>query len=130
MMDRREELKKELEGLNNEELFIIKSCSVKREKIYAELRELDRREQRKAKDYHSPDWIRRSETNKKNLVMYNVVHRLLKENPQGLKSGEIKKFLQDNYDFNPSNMTQFMNNLRLRYPDITKPFKAFYKFEG
>lgn len=129
-MDRREELKKELEGLNDEELFIIRSCSKKREQIYEELRELDRKEQKAATEYRSPNWIRRSEANKKNLAMYNVVYQLLIENPQGMKSGEIKKILQDRYNFKPSNMTQFMNNFRLKYPNVIKPIKAFYKLKG
>lgn len=62
--------------------------------------------------------------------MYNVVYQLLIENPQGMKSGEIKKILQDRYNFKPSNMTQFMNNFRLKYPNVIKPIKAFYKLKG
>ncbi|QII26928.1 hypothetical protein G3M81_22830 [Bacillus paralicheniformis] len=130
-MDRREVLKNELLTLDSEEIFVIRSYAKKREKIYEELRKLD------SQQVNQDRFIRREnikpnkkEASKRNKEMYKVVYDIIENNPDGIYSKDIKKILKEDYGFRPSNMSQFMNNFRLKYPEIQKPFSGFYKMNA
>ncbi|WP_420360139.1 hypothetical protein [Bacillus altitudinis] len=43
-------------------------------------------------------------------------------------SKELRGILKNKYHFQPSNMSLFMNNCRLKYPEIKKPRTGFFVY--